>query len=79
MALMVECHLPFTITPLPSAYEDVLITILRFAMRPDYSIVFLDNKLESVACFVINKEQLVVSILGQLLFGCLIIEGILIL
>jgi hypothetical protein len=48
-------------------------------MRPDYSIVFLDNKLESVACFVINKEQLVVSILGQLLFGCLIIEGILIL
>jgi hypothetical protein len=57
----------------------MLMTILRFAMRPDYSIVFMQNKLETTACFVLNKEQLVVSILGQLLFGCLIIEGILIL
>jgi hypothetical protein len=64
---------------MPSAYEDMLITILRTATRPDYSIIFMDNKLETAACFVLNKEQLVVSILGQLLFGCLIIEGILIL
>jgi hypothetical protein len=64
---------------LPSAYEDMLITILRTAIRPDYSIIFMDNKLETAACFVLNKEQLVVFLLGQLLFGCLIIEGILIL
>jgi hypothetical protein len=78
-ALLVERQSPFTRTPLLSAYEDMLITILRTAMRPDYSVIFIDNKLETAACFVLNKERLVVSILGQLLFGCLIIEGILIL
>jgi hypothetical protein len=66
-------------SPMPSVYEDTLITILRTAPRPDYTIIFMDNKLELAACFVLNKEQLVVSILGQLLFGCLIIGGILIL
>jgi hypothetical protein len=67
--LMIERKPAFTSTPLPTNDKDI----------PDKSIILMGDKLETASCLELNKDLLVVCILGQLVLGGLIIKGILIL
>ncbi len=79
LALVNECNLALTGTPLATVDENMLIISMRFPIWPYNSNIITGNKLQTTTCFVLNKPQLVVCILREFLLGCLVIKASLVL
>ncbi len=54
---MVKRHPALASTPLPTADEDMIVTVLWFPIWPHNSNILMRDKLQTTTGFVLNKKQ----------------------